>query len=81
MKQVPLSEISQEELLKKAKALKAATTILGGMLVILAAASVYLTFLQGFSVFTALPIAFLPMLIINVSNLKKIQTEISSRNT
>jgi hypothetical protein len=81
MKQVPLSELSHEELLKKAKALKAASSVLGGMLVIMAATSVYLTYLQGFSVFTALPIAFLPMLIINVSNLKKIQTEIASRNT
>jgi len=81
MKQIPLSEVSQQELLNKAKALKAAITVLGGMLVILAAASVYLTYLQGFSVFSVLPVAFLPMLIINLSNLKKIQAEIASRNT
>lgn len=81
MKQVPLSELSQEELLKKEKTLKAASTVLGGMLVVLAAASVYLTYLQGFSVFTALPVAFLPMFIINLGNLKKIQAEITSRNT
>lgn len=81
MKQVPLSELNQEELLKKEKTLKAASTVLGGMLVLLAAASAYLTYLQGFSVFTVLPVAFLPMFIINLGNLKKIQTEIASRNT
>jgi len=81
MKQVPLSELSLEELLKKEKTLKAASTVLGGMLVLLAAASAYLSYLQGFSVFTVLPVAFLPMFIINLSNLKKIQTEIASRNT
>jgi hypothetical protein len=36
MKQVPLSELSQDELLKKAKALKAASANQGAMLVILA---------------------------------------------
>ncbi len=80
MKQVPLSELNQEELLKKEKTLKAASTVLGGMLAILAAASAYLTYLQGFSVFTVLPVAFLPMFIINLGNLKKIQAEIASRN-
>ena len=81
MKQVPLSELNQEELLKKEKTLKAASTVLGGMLVVLAAASGYLTYLQGFSVFSVLPVAFLPIFIFNVTNLKKIQAEIASRNT
>ncbi len=81
MKQVPLSELSQEELLKKEKTLKAASTVLGGMLVVLAAASVYLTYLQGFTVFSVLPVAFLPIFIVNIGNLKKIKAEISSRNT
>ncbi len=81
MKQVPLSELSQEELLKKEKTLKAASTVLRGMLVVLAAASVYLTYLQGFSVFSVLPVTFLPIFIVNVGNLKKIQAEIASRNT
>ena len=81
MKQVPLSELSQEDLLKKEKNLKAAGTVLGGMLLVLVAASVYLSYLQEFSVFTVLPVAFLPMFIINLGNLKKIQAEIASRNT
>jgi hypothetical protein len=81
MKQVPLSELSQEELLKKVKTGKIAISALGGLLIVLVAATVYLTYLQGFSVFTVLPVAFLPLFIINVSNLKKIQAEIASRNT
>ena len=81
MKQVPLSELSQEELLKKQKILKAASTSLGGLLILLVAVCVYLTWVQGFSVFSVLPVAFLPMFIINLSNLKKIQAEIASRNT
>ncbi len=81
MKQVPLSELSQEELLKKVKTGQIAISALGGLLIVLVAATVYLTYLQGFSVFTVLPVAFLPLFIINVSNLKKIQAEIASRNT
>ena len=81
MKQVPLSELSQEELLKKVKTGKIAISALGGLLIVLVAATVYLTYLQGFSVFTVLPVAFLPLFILNVSNLKKIQAEIASRNT
>ena len=81
MKQVPFSELSQDELLKKEKTLKAASTVMGGMLVVLAAASVYLTYLQGFTVFSVLPVAFLPIFIVNIGNLKKIKAEISSRNT
>lgn len=81
MKQVPLSELSQEELLKKEKTSKAANAALGGLLIVLVASTVYLTYLQGFSVFTVLPVAFLPLFILNVSNLRKIQAEIASRNT
>jgi hypothetical protein len=81
MKQLPLSELSQEELLKKVKTAKVAISALGGLLIVLVASTVYLTYLQGFSVFTVLPVAFLPLFIINVSNLKKIQAEIASRNT
>lgn len=43
MKQLPLSELSQEELLKKEKTLKVASSALGGLLIVLAAACVYLT--------------------------------------
>ncbi|MDP3470118.1 MAG: hypothetical protein Q8S11_17385 [Daejeonella sp.] len=81
MKKVQLSELSQDELKNKAKTLKAANTILGTMLIILALASGYLTLQQGFTVFSALPVAFLPMFVINITNLKKIRNEIASRNT
>jgi len=80
MKQVPLSELSKEDLLKKEKTSKTAIAALGGLLIVLIAATVYLTYLQGFSVFTVLPVAFLPLFTINISNLKKIRTEIASRN-
>jgi len=80
MKQVPLTELSKEDLLKKEKTSKTAIAALGGLLIVLIAATVYLTYLQGFSVFTVLPVAFLPLFTINISNLKKIRTEIASRN-
>ncbi len=80
MKQTPLSELSQEQLKLKEKTLKGAVGILSGMLLVLFAVTGYLTYLRGFSVFTMLPFIFLPIFLINIINLKKIRSEITSRN-
>lgn len=80
MKQTPLSELSQEQLKLKEKTLKAAIGVLSGMLLVLFAVTGYLTYIKGFSVFTVLPFVFLPIFLINIMNLKKVRSEITSRN-
>lgn len=76
---IDLSALSTEELTKKAKTTKMVAGLLAGALLIEFAAGIYLTIKQGFSIFLVLPIAFLPILIINYQNIKKINEEIARR--
>lgn len=75
-----LSEISLDELKSQEKKLKGVAGAFIGLILIMAVACVILTFQQGFTVFTVLPIAFLPLFIVFANNLKEIKTEIVSRN-
>jgi hypothetical protein len=79
MKVKPWNELSLAELQAKEKALKLAIVIFAGMLIVMLLISAFLTIKQGFGVFTVLPIAFLPLLMANMANLKKLKTEIESR--
>jgi cobalamin biosynthesis protein CobD/CbiB len=76
---IDLSALSTEELTKKAKTTKMVAGLLTGALLIQFAAGLYLTIKQGFSIFIVLPIAFLPILIINYQNIKKLNEEIARR--
>jgi|JI8StandDraft_2_1071088.scaffolds.fasta_scaffold08148_2 hypothetical protein len=76
-----LSKMKLPELTKQEKALKIATPILAGLLAIMFVLSGLLFVRQGFSAVSTLPIAFLPLLIVNITNLKKIRKEISSRKS
>jgi len=79
MKETNLLKLSLEELKKREKTTKTSTVLLLGMIIVQIAVGVFLTFKQKFSVFTILPIAFFPILVVNNTNLKKIRTEINSR--
>ena len=79
VKQKPLAELDLAELQTKEKTLKTAVTVMGIFLAIMILVCAYLTFLQGFSVFTVLPVAFLPLFMVNIANLKKIRAKIASR--
>jgi hypothetical protein len=81
MSQNPFAQLSTEELNKKAQTLKKANIVLSVFLIIMALAAVANTVLGGFSVFSVLPICFLPMVLVNFGNLKKIQTELATRST
>jgi 1,4-dihydroxy-2-naphthoate octaprenyltransferase len=74
-----LSILSIEELNKKAKTAKLVTGLLAGMLIVQFAVGIYMTTLQGFNVFIVIPLAFLPILILNYTNIRKINEEIASR--
>lgn len=79
MAEKDLSKLSLEELEKQYKTLKIITSIFLLFLIIMTLCGVYLTFKKGFSVFTVLPICFLPLTMVNITSLKKIKTEIDSR--
>ena len=76
---IELSALSTEELAKKAKTTKMVTGLLAGALLIEFAAGLYLTIKDGFSIFIVIPIAFLPILLINYQNIKKLNEEIARR--
>lgn len=80
MAQPPLDQLTIGELKTKEALLKKVTPILGISLLLMCAASVFLTLRGGFGVFSVLPIIFLPMFIINVQNLKKIKDELTRRH-
>ena len=74
-----LSSLSTEELNKRVKTTKMVAGLLAGALLMEFAAGIYLTIKGGFSIFLVLPIAFLPIVIINYQNIKKINEEIARR--
>jgi len=76
-----LSKMSLEELQKQEKSLKIATPILAVLLSVMFVSGIFLTSRQGFSAFSVLPVAFLPLLIVNATNLKKVKAEIASRKS
>ena len=79
-KQPDLSILTIEELHKKAKTSKMASGALAGILIVQLAVGIYLTILQGFNVFIVIPIAFIPILILNFNEIKKINAEIARRS-
>ena len=68
-------EMSNEELLKNEKMISAVTYTLVGMLLLLFGLGIFLTFKKGFTALTVVPIALLPIVVINFSNIKKIKAE------
>jgi len=81
MKQEELTQMSLDELKSKEKTLKSSMAVLGGMIIVLLIVAVFLTIKQGFGVFSILPIVFLPIFTVNIGNLKKVQNEITLRNS
>ncbi|WP_300567554.1 redox-active disulfide protein 2 [Flavobacterium sp.] len=73
------SEMSNEELLKTEKILKPITYLLAACILFLFIQNIYLSFSKGFSAFHIIPIALLPIAIINFKSLKEIKKEIEVR--
>lgn len=69
-----------EELRNTEKQLSRTSIILAVCMVLMFLAGALLTFQKGFSGFTVIPVAFLPIAIMNFNNLKKIRAEIAARN-
>ena len=75
-----LTKMSIEELNIKLKRTKTSAGLLAGVIAVQFIAGISLTIMQGFNVFTIIPIAFLPILLISFTSIKKIKAEIERRN-
>ncbi|RZL45199.1 MAG: redox-active disulfide protein 2 [Pedobacter sp.] len=75
MTEIKLEELSNEELLKREKMVKSVTYTLVGMLFVLFALSMFLTFKKGFTPLIVIPIALMPIVLANLGSIKKIQAE------
>lgn len=78
-KQPELSELNIVELNKKLSISTTATWFLGIIILLQFAVGIYLTTQKGFSVFTILPVCFIPVLLVNFASIKKIKGEIANR--
>jgi hypothetical protein len=78
-KPTDLSQLPLEELEKRAKTAKIAIAVMGVSILFMLLSGIFLTIKQGFNAFTILPVAFLPLLIVNTTSLKNIKTEIAKR--
>ena len=76
-----LSEMSLDELKSQEKGQTVILSAFIGLVVIMAVAGGYLTYLKGFNVFTVLPVAFFPLVFVFFNNLKKTKSEIGSRDS
>jgi len=72
--------MSNEELLKNQRIIKLLAGMLGGALLVLFGAGLYITFTKGFSPLFITSVALMPILIININNLNEIKKEIKARN-
>lgn len=79
MKNQKLSEASIHDLKKSEKSIKTITGILLGMLIILFILSLYITFKKGFTSLLIIPIALLPIVIVNFNSINEIKKELKSR--
>lgn len=79
MKPIELTELSLAELQKRQKTATTMSWLMGIIILIQLASGIYLTMQQGFNVFIILPLVFIPLLIVNIANVKKIKEEIGLR--
>ncbi|OKS88242.1 hypothetical protein [Mucilaginibacter polytrichastri] len=75
-----LSDLSNEELLKNEKKIKAITLVFAGLLLVLFFALLLLSVKKGISVLIVTPIALLPLLIVLLNNWNDLKKEIKLRN-
>ena len=79
MKPIQLTDLTVVELQKREKTATAMSWLMGVIIFIQLVSGIYLVTQQGFNVFIILPLVFIPLLIVNIANVKKIKDEIASR--
>lgn len=81
MKNQKPNEMSTEKLLEQQKTIKVVTGTLAGMLIILLILGIFLAVEQKLYAFIPIPIALLPIVFVNINNLKEIKKELNSRQS
>ena len=74
-----LSEMSLDELKKEEKSTGMGVGLLIGAIIVMTATAVYSTVRGGFSMFTLLPVCFMPLALVIYDRLRKLKAEIRSR--
>jgi tellurite resistance protein TehA-like permease len=73
------NEMTSEELIKTQKSLKTVTYLFGVVLLLLFCLNIFLVANKGFNASNVIPIALLPIFILNMNTLKEIKKELQSR--
>lgn len=79
-KEEDFSQLSNDELYKKAKMLKLASISILVSMLLMMISGIILSLKKGFSALTVTPMGFLPLVIIFSSQLKKVNEELKKRN-
>ena len=79
-KNTPLEEMSDEALIKLEKAFRGISIITIFSFVVMVVVAIFITGKKGFSIFTVMPIVFLPIYLNAVSTWKKNRAELKKRN-
>lgn len=79
MKNKALTEYTNEELVSNEKKFKAITIMLGIAILLLFLSNIVITFKRGFSALNVIPLALLPILIVNINNWNQLKKEKANR--
>ena len=79
MKNNSIAGYTNEELIRNEKKIKGICIILSIMIILLLLINIYLTFKRGFNALNVIPIALLPVLIINMNNWNQLKKEKKNR--
>ncbi|MDH6252802.1 1,4-dihydroxy-2-naphthoate octaprenyltransferase [Chryseobacterium sp. H1D6B] len=80
MKNEKLAELTDEQLIKSEKQIKGLILVFTGVLIVLLVSIIFLTSKKGFSALTAVPMALIPILVINLNNWNELRKEKKARN-
>lgn len=79
MKQVSVKELSKAALVIELKKRKQLFALFAAMLGVIVLCGIFLTIEQGFGVFSTVPIAFIPILMLIKKNVSEAQNELNLR--
>ena len=79
MAQKQLSEMTTEELNKNLKLMRVAIAVISASIGVMIVSAILNYSKKGFTVFTVLPLMFVPILTMNIANMKKIKAELIAR--
>ncbi|WP_131726215.1 hypothetical protein [Chryseobacterium sp. Leaf405] len=79
LKNKPITEYTNEELISNEKKVKTMTIMLAVAMVLMFFTNIF-TSTKGFNAFSIMPMAFIPILVVNINNLNKLKKEIKDRN-